>query len=280
MRDERGPVNKKKGNVSAVRIGVTGWRTLAPSRVTALKSLAPTFTLKHLRKMGFCLYRTRLRAGLLEIFYAPFDPVNLKAKVMIVGITPGWTQLEIALRSAKDSLAGGVTDPEELGRRAWHTASFAGSMRTNLIEMLDGIDLPQRLQIDLGSTLALFSDSHKHLLRTASVIRCPVFIDGQNYTGHRPKLLETSVLREFAETVLAEQLQQVPSALVVPLGKAVSEVMTMLITQQKLDPRRCLLEFPHPSGANGHRKRQYQEARASMKAQVAAWFRRTSVVDS
>lgn len=41
-------------------------------------------------------------------------------------------------------------------------------------------------------------------------------------------------------------------SLVIPLGKAVSEALAeLLVNHGKLDPSRCLLGFPHPSGQTG-----------------------------
>jgi hypothetical protein len=34
--------------------------------------------------------------GRLRVFYAPFDWVNAHAQVIILGLCPGWTQMEIA----------------------------------------------------------------------------------------------------------------------------------------------------------------------------------------
>ena len=33
----------------------------------------------------------------LDVVYAPFEHINNKAKVVIVGITPGWTHLKILM---------------------------------------------------------------------------------------------------------------------------------------------------------------------------------------
>ena len=32
----------------------------------------------------------------LEIYYAPFEHLNRKARVVLIAITPGWTQMEIS----------------------------------------------------------------------------------------------------------------------------------------------------------------------------------------
>src|SRR5262249_48270357 len=84
--------------------------------------------------------------GRLEIYYAPFDYVNADAKVVLIGITPGWQQIEIAYRAAQQGLADGDT-PDQICQRAKVKASFAGTMRGNLIAMLDELGLPTVLHV-------------------------------------------------------------------------------------------------------------------------------------
>ncbi|MFC1465419.1 MAG: uracil-DNA glycosylase family protein [Candidatus Brachytrichaceae bacterium NZ_4S206] len=205
----------------------------------------------------------------LEIYYAPFDYVNENAKIVLVGITPGWTQMEIGYRAARQGLQLGMS-PREVCAYAKRQASFAGSMRKNLINMLDGLELPENLGIK--SSELLFSD-YRDLLHTTSAIRYPVFVNRQNYTGHRPELLSTPVLRKYVEEVLAAELRLASSALIVPLGKSVSAVLRILIDNGLLDSGRCLLGFPHPSGANGHRAKQFASMQPDLKRTIKAWFK-------
>ncbi|MDZ7394161.1 MAG: hypothetical protein ONB25_14840 [candidate division KSB1 bacterium] len=200
----------------------------------------------------------------LEIYYARFDYVNENAKIVLIGITPSWTQMEIGYRFAKQGMS-----PTEVCAYAKRQASFAGPMRENLIEMLDGLELPKALGV--ASSALLFSD-RRDLLHTTSAIRYPVFVDGQNYTGHKPKLLTTPVLRKYVKGVLAVELELISNALIIPLGKCVSAALHLLIDEGLLAPRRCLLGFPHPSGANGHRAKQYASMQAYFKRTVKAWF--------
>ena len=205
----------------------------------------------------------------LEIYYAPFDHVNEDAEVAIVGITPGWSQMEIAHRSARRDLLDGLTPGRTL-LRAKQEASFAGSMRKNLISMLDDLGLPARLGIESSETL--FGEDGP-LLHATSAIRYPVFVKGRNYTGHGPDPLKTDPLRFFVEDVLTEELRSVPEAVIVPLGKSASEALKHLADAGRLDRNRCLWGFPHPSGANGHRVREYLERREHLKEQLRGWAR-------
>lgn len=202
--------------------------------------------------------------GGLRIFYAPFDWVNPNARVIILGITPGWTQMEIACRVARTALSSGGS-ADDVCRSAKSHASFAGSMRVNLVQMLDALDLPRLLGIQSSSDL--FGMAHP-LLHTASAIRYPVFVGAKNYTGANPRPTNSAFLMRFAREVLAPELESVPEAAIVPLGKSVEEVLVALAAERRVRPGRWLSGFPHPSGANGHRVRLFNENRASLSRQL------------
>ncbi|WP_054027394.1 uracil-DNA glycosylase family protein [Bacillus sp. FJAT-28004] len=204
----------------------------------------------------------------MSIYYVPYEYVNSAAKVMIIGITPGFTQMELALRSAREDLVNGVSY-ELIDQRAKKLASFAGSMRKNLIEMLDQIGLPAALGIK--SSELLFYEL-RELLHTTSVIRYPVFIKGKNYTGHSPVILKSETLYHYAESIFLPELLAVKDALVLPLGKSVSDVVQHFANKGWIDKERCVFEMPHPSGANGHRKSQFEQSKTGMQQQVLEWF--------
>lgn len=63
------------------------------------------------------------------------------------------------------------------------------------------------------------------------------------------------------------------SALLIPLGKTVEQVFHKLFREGKLANHYCLFGFPHPSGANGHRKKQFLEQKNSLIASVKEWAR-------
>lgn len=205
----------------------------------------------------------------LSIYYTPFDYANGDAKVAIIGITPGWTQMELAYRVFRHGLAQRKS-LEEICSDIEHTASFAGSMRTNLVRMLDELGLPDMLKI--SSSAELFG-IHDDLVHTTSAVRYPVFVNGRNYTGSQPKILKHPKLKFYVDTLLLEELKLASDALIVPLGKAVSQVLDYLIHAKSLKAERCLLDFPHPSGANGHRKKQFEANKKAMRDVVMNWFR-------
>ena len=80
----------------------------------------------------------------LDIVYAPFDHINKEAKIVIIGITPGWTQLKEAY---KYIIKNQHLDTKTLMNFAKRKASFSGVMRNNLISWLDQIQLSKFLKV-------------------------------------------------------------------------------------------------------------------------------------
>jgi hypothetical protein len=70
---------------------------------------------------------------------------------------------------------------------------------------------------------------------------------------------------------LGQWVVVIGSALVVPLGTAALEAVTLLPSDGLLDPERCLLGFPHPSTNNGWRVWQYTASRGTLRDEVAQW---------
>jgi hypothetical protein len=206
-------------------------------------------------------------AGPLSLHYAPWDWVNVEARIMLVGITPGAFQATEALREAQACLRSGCSAEDAL-RRADATGSFAGRMRTNLVRMLDGIGLPEALGVH--SSARLF-DTHHHLAALCAAIDYPVFVNGQNYGGSNPPLARDPLLRSLVRASLGARIAMTQNALVVPLGKAAQEAVTLLAADGLARAGQCLTGFPHPSAANGHRRPQFDANRESLTRQVAQW---------
>lgn len=210
--------------------------------------------------------------GNVEIYYAPFHHTNEQARVVMVGITPGWTQTEISFRRTRHYMVQGNPPPEAC-RLSDQEASFAGQMRRNLITLLNELGVSGYLGIPPAD---LFAPENYGLLHTTSAIRYPVFIrrgdEWSNYTGYSPSLLKSRPLREHVETKLAEELGRVRHALIVTLGNSVSAALQILVSKGVLTARQCLIGFPHPAGGNGHRVRQFNEAKPRLMQQVSEWF--------
>jgi len=178
------------------------------------------------------------RAGAVEVYYTPFDSVNAGAQIVLIGICPGRHQMLLAVREARRVFLEGGTVAQTL-TAADATASFAGPMRRNLVRMLDGIGVQDALGI--ASAASLFGE-HQNLADSQSMCNFTVQVRSENYRGASPRIDQVPFLRAYATQVLAAALEMSPDALVVPLGKAVSGAVTMLLVREdRLDPRRCLL---------------------------------------
>lgn len=206
----------------------------------------------------------------MKIYYAPHNEiVNEKAKIFIVGITPGWTQTSIAYRTAHEGLIKQL-NVEKIKKECKKNSRFAGSMRKNLIEMLDNLHLNKKFHID--SCLELF-ENKDYLLHTTSMIPYPVFINNKNYTGSNPKILDNEILESYLKKYFYKEIEKLPNVLIVPLGKAVEEVLEVMISENIIKREQCLLGFPHPSGANGHRKIQFEENKENLINKIDEYFK-------
>ncbi|MGI1806640.1 uracil-DNA glycosylase family protein [Exiguobacterium sp. TDN 0502] len=207
----------------------------------------------------------------LAIYYSPIgEYVNTEAKVVIIGITPGFDQMRIAFEEATDALHHGAS-VEETARLVKYTASFAGTMRRNLVQMLDALGLAPLLEIDTSASLF---HEHQDLLHPTSLLKHPVFYREKNYSGHQPKIGRSPLLKHYAEEHFVAEINQLHHpVLLIPLGRVVEAQVRSLIHDGRIEPHHQLLSgFPHPSGANGHRKKQFEENQAYLTKQLIQYF--------
>ncbi len=205
----------------------------------------------------------------LSVYYTPFDWVNVEARVLFVGITPGRRQADDALVAARSWLQLGRPN-EQVLRHADFVGAFVGQTRTNLGHMLDEIGLQGHLRI--ASSRDLF-DFRRDLACSASAITFPVFQNGENYHGHGPELVEHPVLWNLVRTSLVPVVTMVSQALVIPLGTAVERAVRRLVAEGILDGARCLFQLPHPSPAYPQREQRFRERREDLIAALDNWAR-------
>ena len=204
----------------------------------------------------------------IEIYYAPFEYVNENAKVVIAGITPGLHQMKRSF-STVFNLKDHKIDDEEILHEVKKNSSFEGPMRKNLISMLDELQLHKYLGIT--STSELFSTA-SHLVQTNSVICYPVFYKGKNYTGSTPNIT-TEILLKYIINGFAKEIETMNNPLIIPLGVNVTKVLDYLVENNYIEPKFILNGFPHTSGANGHRHRQFAENKQEMEQKLKEFFK-------
>ncbi len=200
----------------------------------------------------------------IEIYYAPHNEyINSNAKIFIVGITPGFAQMNTAIVTARKELENN-NEIEDIQYKCKVAGRFSGSLRKNIISMLDDIKLNEAL--NLNSCSELF-DKKDYLMHTVSLIPYPVFVKKQNYTGHTPKLLKSDFLMKYIYNNFINEIQALDNfedILLIPLGKAVEEVLYKLKDEGLIKENQILMGFPHPSGANVNRLVQLEENKENM----------------
>jgi len=181
----------------------------------------------------------------IKIYYAPFDYINPKAKIMIVGVTPGLQQMLQSFEVIKEGKS--LKEVKNL-------SSFKGSMRTTLVKYLDELKVNKILKIK--SCESLFNKDSKHL-HTTSLVKYPVFDKEKNYSG--ANILKKKILLDFIEKNFLKELKTLQKSIIVPLGNTVSSTIEYLNSKYNLKLS-CFLEgFPHPSGANARKNIQFKK---------------------
>ena len=222
-------------------------------------------TKDNLLTLNLCLTDTDRYA----MYYAPHnDDMNPDAVILIIGITPGFSQTRIAYQTLLDALQ---QDPHASAQTLCHLAKvrsrFAGTMRRNLTDMLDQLGLPAYLSIP--DSASLFNE-HDRLLGTTSLLKYPVFRkhNGQliNYGGSSPSMLGDPYLTSFIRNSFTSELAAMPDLkLIIPLGKAVETAfLTIYPEYQHL----VLRGLPHPSGVNAHRGQIFTENRRALEMKL------------
>ncbi len=119
-----------------------------------------------------------------SVYYDPVDswprPTD---RVIFVGLTPGFSQLELAARLFLDRRAiAAETEGRDYDDALRSRVAFAGSMRRNLCQMLDDIDMPR--QLGAACTAELFAVERQDISTTSALI-FPTFAHGKNLAGLR-----------------------------------------------------------------------------------------------
>jgi hypothetical protein len=211
--------------------------------------------------------------GEFDLCYAPFEYVKYGASVVIVGITPGWSQMRESFEIAQRQLASGA-DYESVLREVDRDVKFSGGIRRRLVSWPYELGLPELMQIP---TCDVFFGARSELAHTTSVIRYALFFKRERYSGYKPVRLRDLPFLEESSSSLRSELQANANAIVVPMGSAVSEVLELYIANGTISREQVRLGFPHASMGGGANERQlrFQSKRGRWAAQTRDWFRRT-----
>jgi hypothetical protein len=166
--------------------------------------------------------------GNVKVYYAPFEYINPKAKIILVGITPGPTQMVNANNVARQALIAGASATEAI-KKAKEEGAFSGEpMRSNLIKQLDHWGFNSWLGIN--STSELFGNA-RHLVQTTSLLRYPVFVNDDDYRG-TPNMMKNPLLRKYLMNHFVKETHEMKDALFLGLGPQVQKVLDTLVNER------------------------------------------------
>jgi hypothetical protein len=187
--------------------------------------------------------------GAIKIYYALFEYINRTARVVLVGITPGPTQMVNANNEARRALMSGKSSQDTM-RAAKDTAAFSGEpMRGNLIKQLNHWGVERWL--GLTDATAIFS-TDRQLVQTTSLLRYPVFVNDRDYRG-APDMMKHPLLKKHLLDYFVTEVAELSNAVFLGLGPMVQNVLDRLIVSGVLEKDRIIGGMLHPSGNNTYR---------------------------
>lgn len=184
-----------------------------------------------------------------EIFYIPFEHVNPRARLVIVGITPGMNQLELAYAEAQRLLRLGASEAAIL-EAVKSVAAFGGdAMRPNLLRMLRHFGFAAILGVDDEADLW---GAAAGLLHSTSVVPHAAFKGGKMFSGSFEEVLRVGALRERFEADFVGSLRGLsPEALYVALGKTPFDALLHCVKLGVIKEHQLLGALAHPSRSGG-----------------------------
>ncbi len=191
------------------------------------------------------------KADRIEVYYAPFEYVNRDARMVLVGITPGSTQMENANSEARIRLKGGAL-PVDVLKPAKEIGSFSGDLfRGNVVRQLNHWGVQHWLGIH--DSAELFS-SAASMLHPTSLIRYPTFVNGEGYAG-TPDMLKQPLLKRHLYEHFVSEIPELPDALFFTLGPKVQRVLDTLARDRVISEEKILGGLLHGSPNNTYRVR-------------------------
>jgi hypothetical protein len=187
--------------------------------------------------------------GPYELRYIPFEYLNRDARLVIVGITPGPNQIELAYDAAQSLLLGGA-GREQVLAAVKKTGSFGGpAMRPNLLRMLRHFPFNRLLGIEDVATLW---STDANLLHSTSVVPHAVFENGKPFNGKFDAILKSPLLKQcLLDSFVASIAQLRSDALYVALGDTPNAALKWCVSQGYLGAQQVLGAFCHPSSSGG-----------------------------
>ncbi len=182
-----------------------------------------------------------------HVYYVPFEHENVNARLVLVGITPGPTQMTLAWRTARDELRRGAETPSVLAR-VKQVAAFDG-MRGRINSMLDHFEIPRHL--GLGAAADLWGKNFQYF-QPMSLIRNATFKGDDYFNGPFDSVLNNPLLRSQFESTFVAPLSRVSKdAVFVAMGPVVMSGLQWCLDREVIQKQQVLGYFPHASPSSG-----------------------------
>lgn len=181
--------------------------------------------------------------------YVPFEHVNVGARLVIVGITPGPTQRDDAYEEASQLLRRGLPDGEIL-RRVKRFAAFGGpTMRPNLERMIDALGITTLVG---GGRAADLWGARADLMHATSVVPHAAFVRGKPFAGSFEEIQRVDMLRRCFERDFLPTLRHLRrDAYFIGLGPTPAAALSFAAKKGFIDGSRILGWLAHPSKQGG-----------------------------
>jgi hypothetical protein len=192
------------------------------------------------------------RAGKYSLRYTPFEHVNHEAKLVIVGITPGTTQLDLAYETAQKMLRMGRKKTDTL-IEIKKEGAFGGNMRPNLVKMLNHFKIDRILDIyDINELW----NSQAHLLHSTSVVPHAAFEvkKGKDamFAGSFDEVMKCDLFKECFLDCFVPSVQEInQDAMYIGLGSCPEGALNWCVDKGHLRAEQVLGALSHPSTQGG-----------------------------
>ena len=182
-----------------------------------------------------------------KIIYTPFEKLNHNAKIMMVGITPGETQLINAYKAIKNGQAKTSLEAKRIG-------AFSGKLNEVLIGSLNSIWPKRKELFGVKDCKELFTEKND-IVHSTSLLKDAVFEKASKKNSSSDYVKFKDAYKIFKSDLLLEELNRYfikecntlsESIPIICLGDGVFNVVTKL-KEEEIIKQDKIIFIPHPS---------------------------------
>lgn len=194
--------------------------------------------------------------GRYQLQYIPFEYVNRDARLVLVGITPGNTQLALAYGKAQELLRSGWSEAQILPEVKSAGAFGGPAMKPNLLKMLQHFQFDKILGIDDVSTLWA---GNAGLLHSTSTVPHAAFNKaGKMFAGSFDEVMASPLLKKcFLDCFVPSAEEMNIDVLFVGLGPCPQAALEWCVQKGVLTRQQVLGSFCHPARSGGSAVKYY-----------------------